>query len=154
VRGENGDRAIHILEFHRLPGDTPNIDTNLKEDEVILALELPAKGFADHYAYLKVRDRKSYAFALVSVAAGLEMTGDTITEARLALGGVAHKPWRSKEVESLLNGKTATTGNFEIAAEAIMRDAKGFAHNSFKIDLAKRAIVRALKHAAQMETKR
>jgi xanthine dehydrogenase YagS FAD-binding subunit len=98
-------------------------------------------------------DRKSYAFALVSVAAALEMSGRTIAEARLALGGVAHKPWRDKQAEAVLNGKAATTENFQIAAEAIIRDAKGFTHNAFKIELAKRAIVRALKHAAQMGTR-
>jgi xanthine dehydrogenase YagS FAD-binding subunit len=154
VTGKNGDRAIPFLDFHRLPGDTPEIDSNLQRDEIILSIDLPSKGFADHHAYLKVRDRRSYTFALVSVAAALEMSGDTITEARLALGGVAHKPWRDKETESLLNGKTATTDNFQIVAEAMMRDARGFGHNTFKIDLAKRAIVRALKHAAQVEPKR
>jgi xanthine dehydrogenase YagS FAD-binding subunit len=153
VTGKNGDREIAIADFHRLPGDTPDIDTNLRENEIIISIDLPAKGFADHHAYLKVRDRKSYAFALVSVAAALDMSGDTITEARLALGGVAHKPWRSKKAEALLNGKAAIKDNFQIVAEAIMRDAKGFEHNTFKIELAKRAIVRALKHAAQSETK-
>jgi xanthine dehydrogenase YagS FAD-binding subunit len=152
VTGRDGDRAIPFADFHRLPGDTPDIDSNLHGDEIITSIDLPAKGFADHHAYLKVRDRHSYAFALVSVAAALEMSGDTIREARLALGGVAHKPWRNREAESLLNGKAATKDNFQIVAEAIMRDAKGFAHNTFKIELAKRAIVRALKHAAQMET--
>ena len=149
--GENGERAIPFADFHRLPGDTPHIDSNLRADEIITAIDLPAKGFADHHAYLKVRDRKSYAFALVSVAAALEMSGDTISEARLALGGVAHKPWRDTEAEASLNGKAATVGNFQIVADAILRDAKGFAHNTFKIELARRAIVRALKHAAQME---
>jgi len=91
VTGEGGDRTIPFAEFHRLPGDTPHIDTNLSSDEIITSIDLPAKGFADHYAYLKVRDRTSYAFALVSVAAALEMDGETITETRLALGGVAHK---------------------------------------------------------------
>jgi xanthine dehydrogenase YagS FAD-binding subunit len=152
VTGRDGDRAIPFADFHRLPGDTPDIDSNLHGDEIITSIDLPAKGFADHHAYLKVRDRHSYAFALVSVAAALEMSGDTIRDARLALGGVAHKPWRNREAEALLNGKAATKGNFQIVAEAIMRDAKGFAHNTFKIELAKRAIVRALQHAAQMET--
>ncbi len=153
VTGRDGDRAIPFADFHRLPGDTPDIDSNLHGDEIITSIDLPAKGFPDHYAYLKVRDRHSYAFALVSVAAALEMSGDTIREARLALGGVAHKPWRNREAEALLNGKAATKENFQTVAEAIMRDAKGFGHNTFKIELAKRAIVRALKHAAQMETK-
>ncbi|HYR83898.1 MAG TPA: xanthine dehydrogenase family protein subunit M [Terriglobia bacterium] len=153
VTGKNGDRTIPLADFHRLPGNTPDIDTNLREDEIITAIDLPAKGFAAHYAYLKVRDRKSYAFALVSVAAALEMSGDTIKETRLALGGVAHKPWRNIEAEALLNNKAATRDNFQIVAESIMSDAKGFEHNTFKIELAKRAIVRALKHAAQMEAR-
>jgi len=153
VTGKNGDRSIAMADFHRLPGDTPDIDTNLRGDEIILSIDLPPKGFADHHAYLKVRDRTSYAFALVSVAAVLELSGDIIKEARVALGGVAHKPWRNTEAEVLLNGKTATKENFQIVAEAIMSDAKGFEYNSFKIELSKRAIVRALKHAAQMETR-
>jgi xanthine dehydrogenase YagS FAD-binding subunit len=153
VTGKNGDREIPIAEFHRLPGDTPDIDTNLGPDEIITSIDLPAKGFADHCAYLKVRDRKSYAFALVSVAVALEITAGTIKEARIVLGGVAHKPWRNKEAEALLIGKASTKDNFNLVAETIMRDAKGFEHNSFKIELAKRAIVRALKHAAQMETR-
>ncbi|MGI8785679.1 MAG: FAD binding domain-containing protein [Acidobacteriota bacterium] len=153
VTGKSGGRAIPFADLHRLPGDTPHIDSNLDADEIITAIDLPAKGFAKHYAYVKVRDRKSYAFALVSVAAALEMAGDVIKEARLALGGVAHKPWRNKEAEALLNGKTATRDNFQAVAEAILRDAKGFGHNTFKIELAKRAIVRALKDAAQMEAR-
>jgi xanthine dehydrogenase YagS FAD-binding subunit len=153
VTGKKGERAIPFAEFHRLPGDTPHMDSNLGADEIITAIDLPAKGFADHHAYLKVRDRKSYAFALVSVAAALEMSGDTVTETRIALGGVAHKPWRNREAEALANGKAATAENFQAVAEAIMRDAKGFGYNTFKIELAKRAIVRALKHAAQMEAR-
>ena len=152
VTGKNGSRAIPFADFHRLPGDTPEVDTNLGRDEIITAIDLPAKGFSDHHAYLKVRDRKSYAFALVSVAAALEMSDGTIKEARLALGGVAHKPWRDREAEALLNGKPATKENFQWLPSAILRDAKGFEHNAFKIELAKRAIVRALKHAAQMGT--
>jgi len=153
VTGERGDRAIPFADFHRLPGETPSVDTNLGADEIITAIDLPAKGFADHYAYLKVRDRTSYAFALVSVAAALEMDGDTITEARLALGGVAHKPWRNTDAEAMLNGVNATKDHFEAVGEAIVRDAKGFGHNTFKIVLAKRAIVRALQYATRMEPK-
>ena len=151
VTGPGGERAIHFAEFHRLPGDTPNIDTNLRADEIITGVDLPAKGFAEHHSYLKVRDRASYAFALVSVAAALEMDGDTITEARLALGGVAHKPWRDPQAEKLLNGQSASRENFQRVAEALLRDAKGYGHNSFKIELAKRAIVRALSQAAFRE---
>lgn len=153
VTGKNGDRNIPFAEFHRLPGDTPQIDTNLQADEIITAVDLPAIGFAKNYTYLKLRDRTSYAFALVSVAAALEMDGDEIIEARLALGGVAHKPWRNTEAEAMLKGKSATRENFLHVAEAIVRDAEGFGHNTFKIELAKRAIVRALKQATEMEQK-
>jgi xanthine dehydrogenase YagS FAD-binding subunit len=151
VTGPGGERAIPFAEFHRLPGDAPHIDTNLRVDEIITAVDLPAKGFAEHYSYLKVRDRASYAFALVSVAAALKMDGDTITEARLALGGVAPKPWRDQQAEKLLNGQGANKGNFQRVAEALLRDAKGFGHNDFKIELAKRAVVRALSQAASGE---
>jgi xanthine dehydrogenase YagS FAD-binding subunit len=153
VTGKNGDRVIPFAEFHRLPEDTPQIDTNLQADEIITAVDLPAKGFAKNYTYLKVRDRASYAFALVSVAAALEMDGGKIKEARLALGGVAHKPWRDAEAEAMLNGKESAKENFQKAAEAIVRDAKGFGYNDFKIELAKRAVVRALRQAAEMEQK-
>jgi len=151
VAGPDGERAIDCSDFHRLPGDTPHIDTNLGADEIITAVDLPAKGFARHYAYIKIRDRASYSFALVSVAAALEMDGDTILEARLALGGVAHKPWRDPGAEALLHGKSATPENFQPVAEALLRDAKGFGQNNFKIELAKRAIVRALGRAAAGE---
>jgi len=149
--GPNGERAIPFAEFHRLPGDTPHIDTNLKPDEIITAVDLPANGFAQHHEYLKVRDRTSYAFALFSVAAALEMDGQTIKEARLALGGVAHKPWRDPQAEALLRGKDATPNNIRPVADALLRDAKGFGHNDFKIELAKRAIVRAVTRAAAAE---
>ncbi len=150
VTGEHGDRAIPIAEFHRLPGDSPHVDTNLRPDEIITSIDLPARGFADHYAYLKVRDRTSYAFALVSVAAALDMDGDTITETRLALGGVAHKPWRNRDAEAMLNGLQATRDHFDAVAFAIVREATGFGHNDFKIALAQRAVVRALQHAVRM----
>lgn len=148
VDGPAGERSINFAEFHRLPGDAPNIETTLRADEIITAVDLPAKGFADHYFYLKVRDRTSYAFALVSAAAAVEMDGDTIGEARLALGGVAHKPWRDPQVERLLHGQSPNRDNFERTAEALLHDAKGFGHNNFKIELAKLAIVRALSRAA------
>jgi xanthine dehydrogenase YagS FAD-binding subunit len=151
VTGTEGDRAIPFADFHRLPGDTPQLDTNVRANELITAVDLPAKGFAAHHAYLKVRDRASYAFALVSVAAALDMDGDSIKEARLALGGVAHKPWRDTEVEAMLTGQSATTENFQKVAELIVREAKGFTHNSFKIELAQRSVVRALRQAAKME---
>ena len=150
VTGKNGERAIPFAEFHRVPGDTPHLDNNLQPDEIITAIDLPAQGFAEHYTYLKLRDRNSYAFALVSVAVALAMNGDAITEARLALGGVAHKPWRDTEAEALLQGKSATQENFQQVADAIVRNAKGYGHNDFKIELTKRAIVRALTQAAEM----
>jgi xanthine dehydrogenase YagS FAD-binding subunit len=151
VTGQGGERAIPFAEFHRLPGDTPQVDTNLQAGEIITAIDLPPQGFAEHHAYLKVRDRASFAFALVSVAAALAMEGDTIIEARLALGGVAHKPWRDRRAESLLHGKPATRDNFQRAAEALLSDARGYGHNNFKIELAKRAIVRALRQAVEMD---
>jgi xanthine dehydrogenase YagS FAD-binding subunit len=147
--GKDGERSIAFAEFHRLPGDTPQIDSNLRADEIITAIELPPKGFADNYTYLKVRDRLSYAFALVSVAVGLEIEGDTIKEARLALGGVAHKPWRDRQAEAQLNGAPTTRENFLRAAETVLRDARGFGHNDFKIELARRGILRALTQAAR-----
>jgi xanthine dehydrogenase YagS FAD-binding subunit len=148
VTGPDGDRAIPFAEFHRLPGDTPQLDTNLRRDEIVTAVDLPPKGFAEHHAYLKVRDRESYAFALVSVAAALEMDGGRIREARLALGGVAHKPWRDPEAEALLRGQPASVDTFRRAGEAVVRGAKGSRHNTFKIELARRAVVRALRQAA------
>jgi len=148
VTGPDGSRSIPFGELHRLPGTTPHVDTNLRPGELVTALDLPAKGFAEHHAYLKVRERASYAFALVSVAAALEIAGGRIREARLALGGVAHKPWRDSEAEALLHDQEATRDSFQRAAEAILRAARGFGHNDFKIGLARRAIVRALDQAA------
>jgi xanthine dehydrogenase YagS FAD-binding subunit len=148
VTGAAGDRTIPIADFHRLPGDTPQIDTNLRPDEIITAIELPAEGFASNYSYLKIRDRLSYAFALVSVAAALDLEGNTIRQARFALGGVAHKPWRDPEAEAVLAGQAPSEANFSRAADVFLRAAKGLKHNAFKIDLARRAIVRTLTQAA------
>jgi xanthine dehydrogenase YagS FAD-binding subunit len=150
VSGPAGDRAIPIAVFHRLPGDTPYLDHNLQADEIITAIDLPAQGFARHYAYLKVRDRRSYAFALVSVAAALEITEGIIRDARLALGGVAPKPWRIPAAEALLSGQPARRERFRQAAAVLLRDAKGFGYNNFKIELAQRAVVRALSLAASL----
>ena len=149
VAGPAGERAIAFTDFHRLPGHTPQLDTNLHPNEIVTAVELPARGFAANYSYLKIRDRLSYAFALVSVAAALELEGDRIKEARLALGGVAHKPWRDPAAEAALKGQVANEGNFRRAADVLLRDAKGFEHNAFKVDLARRAIVRTLTQAAR-----
>ncbi|MGB8735076.1 MAG: xanthine dehydrogenase family protein subunit M [Rhodomicrobium sp.] len=148
VSGPAGEREIAFSDFHRLPGNTPERDTNLNRDEIITGVELPPRGFARNYTYLKIRDRLSYAFALVSVAAGLELDGDTIKDGRLALGGVAHKPWRDKGAEAELHGQKANLATFTRAAEMLLRDAKGLAHNTFKIELARRVIVRALTQAA------
>jgi xanthine dehydrogenase YagS FAD-binding subunit len=148
VMGPAGARAISFAEFHRLPGDTPQLDTNLRRDEIVTAIELPQNGFATNYTYLKIRDRLSYAFALVSIAACLDLEGETIKEARVALGGVAHKPWRSVEAEATLRGQPATAESFGEAADLLLRDARGSGHNNFKIDLARRGIVRALTQAA------
>jgi xanthine dehydrogenase YagS FAD-binding subunit len=149
VAGPRGERAIAFADFHRLPGDTPQRDTNLDADELVTAIELPPRGFVANYTYLKVRDRLSYAFALVSVAVGLELDGGTIKEARFALGGVAHKPWRNAQAEAELAGRPADKATFAQAADLVLREAKGFGHNTFKIDLARRAVVRALSQAAR-----
>jgi xanthine dehydrogenase YagS FAD-binding subunit len=148
VLGPSGERTIAFTDFHRLPGDTPQRDTNLQPAEIVTAIELPAEGFATHYTYLKLRDRASHAFALISVAAALRLDRGTIGEARLALGGVAHKPWRNPAAEAALRGQAPSEENFKRAADVLLRDAKGFAHNAFKIDLARRALVRALTQAA------
>jgi xanthine dehydrogenase YagS FAD-binding subunit len=147
--GPRGEREIPFADFHRLPGDTPQRDTNLRPDELITSIELPPRGFAANYTYLKIRDRLSYAFALVSVAVGLELEAGSIREARFALGGVAHRPWRRAEAEAALRGKAADETAFAQAADLVLRDAKGFGHNTFKIELARRAIVRALSQAAR-----
>jgi xanthine dehydrogenase YagS FAD-binding subunit len=144
VVGPSGPRSIAFQDFHRLPDSSPQRDTNLEPNEIVTAIELPPRGFAANYTYLKIRDRLSYAFALVSAAAGLELDGNTIKEARLALGGVAHKPWRDLSAEAALRGQSAVESTFARAADILLRDAKGFSHNAFKIDLARRVIVRAL----------
>jgi len=145
VRGSNGEREIAFGDFHRLPGDTPQRDTNLALDELIVAVDLPAMPFAARSHYLKVRDRASYAFALVSVAAALDLgPNKRINDARVALGGVAHKPWRAHTAEKKLIGQDASGKTFHDAAEAELAPAKGYKYNSFKIELAKRSIVQAL----------
>lgn len=148
IAGPSGERTIALTDFHRLPGDTPHIDTDLGAGEIITAIELPTRGFSRNYSYLKVRDRQSYAFALVSVAAALELEGNAIAEARVALGGVAHKPWRSVEAEAALRGRAATADHFSHAADLLLQGARAYAHNGFKIELARRAIVRTLMQAA------
>lgn len=148
VAGPHGEREIGIADFHRLPGDTPQRDTNLDPKEIITAVELPRTTFNRNYTYLKVRDRLSYAFALVSVAAAFDLNDGAIRDARLALGGVAHKPWRNPDAEAALSGQPPNPEIFTLAANIVLREAKGFGHNDFKIDLARRTIVRALTQAA------
>ena len=149
VSGPSAERIIPFADFHRLPGDTPHLDTHLGADEIVTAVELPPQGFAANYSYLKIRDRLSYAFALVSVAAALELEGGTIKEARIALGGVAHKPWRNMEAEAALRGQSANAASFSRAADLLLKGARGYSHNAFKIELARRAILRTLTQAAR-----
>ncbi|MDD1507046.1 FAD binding domain-containing protein [Pseudomonas sp. CNPSo 3701] len=150
ITGPQGERRVAMSDFHRLPGDTPQRDTVLEPGELILAIELPAEDFASHHAYLKLRDRASFAFALVSVAAALQLDENgQIRQARIALGGVAHKPWRRADVEASLVGQVATPEHFEAAAELLLKDAQPLAHNAFKVELARRAVVRALSTAAE-----
>ena len=150
VQSSSGTRSIAFEDFHRLPGDRPEQDTTLADDELITHIELPpAMAFAPHTAYLKLRDRASYAFALVSVAAMLDMADNgTVREARVALGGVAHKPWRRTGAEELLIGALPTPEHFALVADALLRGARGQGSNDFKIPLVRRAIVRALEVAA------
>ena len=151
VRGPSGEREIAFAEFHRLPGDTPERDTNLPPGELIIAVDLPVMPFAARSHYLKVRDRASYAFALVSVAAALDLgPAKRIKDARIALGGVAHKPWRAHTAEKKLMGQAASEKTFRDAAETELAMAKGYKYNAFKIELAKRAIVRALSRVVEM----
>jgi xanthine dehydrogenase YagS FAD-binding subunit len=149
VKGPKGEREIAMADFHRLPGETPDRETNLASDELIIAVDLPAASFAERSHYLKVRDRASYAFALVSVAAALDLRPDgKIAAARIALGGVAHKPWRAFEAEESLAGKAADAAAFRTAADTALAQAKGYAFNAFKIELARRSIVRVLTKVA------
>jgi xanthine dehydrogenase YagS FAD-binding subunit len=151
VRSKNGSREIPLIAFHRLPGDTPQIDTVLEPGELILAVTLPPNGIAARSSYHKVRDRASYAFALVSVAAGLEMEGGTIKDVRIALGGVAHKPWRAERAEAALRGGPATEVAFRQAAEAELAPARALRDNAFKIELAKRVIADTLGKLAKAD---
>jgi len=145
VEGSNGPRQLRLTDLHRLPGDAPDVETELAADELITAVEIPPLPDAARSVYRKVRDRASYAFALVSVAAVIELDErDKVRTARLALGGVAHKPWRAQLAEKALQGAPATEESFRQAAEAELELAVGHAHNAFKIDLAKRVIVDTL----------
>lgn len=148
VVGADGPRSIPFVDFHRLPGETPHLDNNLAPGELITSVDLPREDFGQHYSYLKIRDRLAYAFALVSVAAALRIEDGRILAARVALGGVAHKPWRMPDVEQKLTGAQASVDTFTEFARNLLSTAKGQGGNDFKIVLAQRAIVRALTQAA------
>ena len=149
AEGKGGRREIPFAEFHRLPGDSPHIETVLKQDELITSVILPVLPFAKNSMYRKVRDRASYAFALVSVAAALELEDNRIKNIRIAFGGVAHKPWRAAKAEQALLNQEATEQNFLQAAQEELEAARGLSHNSFKITLAKRTLVNVLQHLSR-----
>ena len=148
IQGPRGTRTLPFADFHRLPGDNPEKDNVLEPGELITTVTLPAASFPDHVFYLKIRDRTSFAFALVSVAAALQLDGGTVRAARLVMGGVAHKPWRLAAAESFLVGKAASPDNFRQAAFLAMQGAKAYPYNKFKLTLAPNAIVQALKQAS------
>jgi len=148
VSGPKGDRRLAFADFHRLPSDTPEKDTNLEAGELITAVDIPDGPFTKHVHYQKVRERASYAFALLSVAAALDLDGTTIKGARLAMGGVAHKPWRLAAAEQVLVGKPATDETFRQAAAVAMQGAKAFKYNAYKLKLGPNTIVQALRTAA------
>jgi xanthine dehydrogenase YagS FAD-binding subunit len=148
VQGPDGERTIPVTEFHRLPHDTPERDNVLERGELITAIDLPT--FAAKSAYRKIRDRASYAFALISVAAALEIADGVIKDVRIALGGVAHKPWRAWEAERLLRGLAPTEEHFRVAAEAELAQARPLRDNGFKVPLARNVIVRMLSDLAEV----
>jgi xanthine dehydrogenase YagS FAD-binding subunit len=150
LRNAGGERTLPFTDFHRLPEDHPDVETLLEPGELITAVELPALPFAARSTYRKVRDRSSYAFALVSVAAALELDGDAVKDVRIALGGVAHKPWRAWKAEEALKGKPADAQAFRAAAEAELADAKPLRDNGFKVELATRAIAAVLAELKEM----
>lgn len=147
VQGPRGARIIPFENFHRLPGDAPEKDSTLAADEIVLSVDIPRNDFGTHYTYIKIRDRCSYAFALVSVAVGLVIEGGRVRHCRLALGGVAHKPWRNEKAEALLEGRVPDAAAFAAVADAMLEGAVALPGNAFKLDLARRAIVRALQQA-------
>jgi xanthine dehydrogenase YagS FAD-binding subunit len=148
LEGPEGARTLKLVDLHRLPGGRPDIETELKRGELITAVEVPALPFAVRSTYRKVRDRASYAFALVSIAAALDIEDGQVKDVRIALGGVAPKPWRAFSAEKALRGKTASADRFRAAAEAELKDAAPLRDNAFKIDLAKRMIVVVLTELA------
>ena len=148
VQGNSGPRSIPFADFHRLPGETPQIDTNLNKEELITAIDVPGFPFALHYCYLKVRDRGSYAFALISVAAMIDVRAGKIHDVRFALGGVAPKPWRVPAAEQQVIGQEPGAEAYGNAADVALKGARTFPHNAFKLELARRSIIRALTTAA------
>ena len=148
LEGQGGARSMPLAELHRLPGDRPDIETLLEPGELITSVELPSLSFAKRSSYRKVRDRASYAFALVSVAAAIEIEDGAIRDVRLALGGVAHKPWRAYKAEAALRGRRASEDAFGAAAETELADARPLKDNGFKIELARRTIVAVLAELA------
>lgn len=148
VTGTKGKRQIKFSQFHRLPGELPQNDTTLAKGELIVSIEIPLNNFTKNVHYLKVRDRTSYAFALVSVAVAMNIENGVIKDARLAMGGVAHKPWRLAETEQFLKGKNVSEEVFREAGELSVRNAKGYGHNNFKLKLSANSIAGALKIAA------
>lgn len=151
VAGKEGTRLISFPDFHKLPGDTPHIDNTLSRNEMITGIELPASAFNIHYKYLKVRDRASYAFALVSAAVAFELKDGTIKDARIALGGVSHKPWRNRQAEEMLIGQDTANLDLKGAIAHLLEGARGFGENDFKIGLARRVIARACREALRKE---
>ena len=147
---DGAERKIKFTDFHRLPGDLPELDNNLSHGELITTIEIPRNNFAANSYYLKVRDRASYAFALVSVAAALEIEKGEIKQARIALGGVAHKPWRCLDAEKMLVGKKPDAAVFRQAAELALKDARPLSDNKYKVKMAQRAIAKALGRAARV----
>ena len=150
VEGPKGNRSMAFRDLHRLPGTQPELDTTLDREDLITAVDLPAADWLKRSHYLKVRDRASYAFALVSAATALEVEDGKIKSVRIALGGVAHKPWRADQAERVLIGRKPDEAAFKIAAQTELESAKGYEHNRFKIELARRTIVRALSETAAL----
>lgn len=148
---DGSERTIDFSDFHRLPGKQPELDNTLEPGELITAIELPKPQFTQHYHYLKIRERSSYAFAILSVAAGLKVRGGVITDVGLAMGGVAHKPWKLTAAEDYLIGKEPTTENFEEAAQLALADARTLEHNAYKVPMGIKAIVRTLEQAYSKE---
>jgi xanthine dehydrogenase YagS FAD-binding subunit len=149
IRSKSGERTVPLCDLHRLPEDRPDIETVLEPGELITAVELPAPNPAERSTYRKVRDRSSYAFALVSVAAAVEFDGDAIVGARVALGGVAPKPWRARRAEAVLRAQPPTEATFLKAADAELADARPLAGNAFKVELARRTLVAVLQQLTE-----